>query len=88
MEKSEENVIEFLNRQDRACCTFNKTAWINRAKRLKDANTEAVDLVENADGSVFMAVPVSWIKIQPPRNVSDEQRAAMSERARRNFGKD
>lgn len=85
MEKSEENVIEFLNRQDRAACTLNKTAWVNRAKRLKDANAEDVDLTENADGSVFMTVPVSWVKISPPRsrNMTDEQRREASERLAR-----
>lgn len=32
-------------------------------------------------------VPKKWIKVKPPRKMTEEQRAAAAERARINFGK-
>ncbi|HOO13361.1 MAG TPA: hypothetical protein PK684_10450 [Bacillota bacterium] len=32
-------------------------------------------------------VPASWIKINAPKKMTDEQRAELAERARKNFGK-
>jgi hypothetical protein len=36
----------------------------------------------NQDGSILAAVPVKWIKISPPRAMSEEQRAAAAEHLR------
>jgi hypothetical protein len=32
-------------------------------------------------------VPASWIKINAPKKMTEEQRAELAERARKNFGK-
>ena len=37
----------------------------------------------NQDGSAFIKVPVNWVKISPPRKVSEEQREAAGERFRK-----
>lgn len=37
-------------------------------------------LAENEDGSLFAHVPVKYVKISPPRKISDEQKEAASER--------
>lgn len=37
----------------------------------------------NQDGSVFLKIPVCWVKVSPPRKVSEKQREAMGERARK-----
>lgn len=34
----------------------------------------------NTDGSLICHIPKSWVKIRPPRKVSEEQRLAASER--------
>ncbi len=39
-------------------------------------------LAENKDGSIFAHIPVSFVKISPPRKISDEQKEAASERFR------
>lgn len=39
-------------------------------------------LAENKDGSIFAHIPVSYVKISPPKQMSEEQRAAASERFR------
>ena len=37
----------------------------------------------NQDGSVFLKIPVCWVEVSPPRKVSEKQREAMGERARK-----
>ncbi len=37
-------------------------------------------LARNKDGSIFAHVPISWVKIGPPREVSEEQRRQAKER--------
>lgn len=40
-------------------------------------------LPEENDGNLLIEVPFKWIKVKPPRHVSDEQRAMASERMKR-----
>lgn len=37
--------------------------------------------IENDDGSLYAKVPAKWVKINPPKKVSEEQRQAMRERS-------
>lgn len=36
--------------------------------------------IKNVDGSIFGHIPISFIKINPPRKVSDEQKETARER--------
>lgn len=74
MERSNENVIEFLNSEENALLTLSKQKYINRVKRLKESHPNEVHVYENADGTIFARVPVRWIKINPTKAVSEEQR--------------
>lgn len=38
---------------------------------------------ENDDGSAYFHIPISYIKVSPPRRVSDKQREATGERSRK-----
>lgn len=40
-------------------------------------------IIENNDGSIFAHIPINYIKISPPRKVSDEQKEVASERFKR-----
>ncbi|WP_418428043.1 hypothetical protein [Blautia hydrogenotrophica] len=40
-------------------------------------------MAENKDGSAYFHVPISYIKVSPPRKVSEEQREAAGERFRK-----
>lgn len=68
-------------------------AWVStdecalRNKLLKYAEeypnkTEIIRYPQNNDGCLYMSVPVSWIKIKPPKMISDERKAALSEALR------
>lgn len=46
----------------------------------KERPDEVKLIVENDDGSAFFHIPVNYVKVSPPRKVSDEQKAAAGER--------
>ena len=72
------------------CYTDKETAWISTDERRwinKLMSLEGVTIdryPEDNDGCLCCRVPVSWIKIGPPRKVvmTDEQREAAAERMR------
>lgn len=74
MERSHENVIEFLDSENEAMLTLSKQRYISRVKKLKESHPNEVDITENVDGTIFAKVPVRWIKINPTKAVSEEQR--------------
>lgn len=80
LERSHENVIEFLDSENEAMLTLSKQKYITKVKRLKESHPDEVYVVENADGTIFAKVPVKWVKISPPRAISEEQRQASAER--------
>lgn len=41
-------------------------------------------IADNEDGSICAHVPVSWLRISPPRQYTEEQRQQMGERLRQN----
>lgn len=58
--------------------------YINKLKKLYENNKdEFTYFVENKDGSICAKIPLNWVKISPPRQMSDEQRQLASERFRR-----
>lgn len=80
MERSQENVIEWLTGDDRVGMTLSQTKWINRISKLKASHPEEVGLIVNEDGSAFASVPLPWIKVSAPRQLSQEQREKLAER--------
>lgn len=90
MEKSIENVIEFYRDDDMASVTFSKKSFINKVKKLREEYPDIIlQFFENNDGTVCASIPVSWIKISPPktRTLSEEERAMLSERMKQLISK-
>lgn len=57
------------------------TALKSKLIRLAEKNPDEVKVIaENEDGSLFAHIPVKYIKISPPRKMSEEQKEAASER--------
>lgn len=60
------------------------TALKSKLMRYARENPEEVKLMaENKDGSAFFHIPINYVKISPPRKVSEEQREAAGERFRK-----
>ena len=75
--ENQKNMIEFITGQRTATVTFTNRKHINRIKKLYEEQKDDFKyFVENDDGSVCAKIPLKWIRISPPRMVSDEQREA------------
>ena len=60
------------------------TALKSKLARLAEQKPEEVKKVhESEDGTVLYHVPIRYIKVSPPKRVSDEQREAAGERFRK-----
>lgn len=78
-----ENVIEFIKDEARATVTFSQGRYKNRVKQLAKSHPEECEIVaENQDGSICAHIPVKWIRINPSKELSDEERERLSNHAR------
>lgn len=77
-----EFAIEWVKGSDYAGVTVpSGTAFKSKLIKLSKNYPDEVKIIaENADGSIFAHVPVSYIKISHTRIVSDENKKAASER--------
>lgn len=77
-----EFVIEWIKGTEYAGITVpSGTALKSKLLKLADKNPKDVKIIaENRDGSLYAHIPINYIKISPPRQVSDEQKEAASER--------
>lgn len=76
-----ENCIEWLNNQKEITLSLCQEKWINKIKKLHKSNPDDVEIIaENVDGSICAKIPISFLKISPPRQVTEEQRQLASER--------
>lgn len=76
-----ENVIEWINGQNYVCCTFSQKKFINKIKRFAEKYPSEVKIVsENPEGSIYVRVPLSYLKIGRAREMSEEQKQAARER--------
>lgn len=79
-----ENSIEWQKDTTRATLTLSQRRTITRVKKLAEKHPEECEIVaENKDGSIVAHVPVSWIRINPGRELTDEQRREAVARLRR-----
>lgn len=77
--------IEWIKGRDYAGVTVpSGTALKSKLMRYAQERPEDVKLMaENKDGSAFFHIPINYVKLSPPRKVSDEQRKAAGERFRK-----
>ena len=54
-------------------------ATVKRLYKLAEEHDEVSIDLDNEFG-LGIVVPITWVKVRPPRKVSEEQRAAMAER--------
>lgn len=83
-----ENCIEFLNNQQVITVSFCAQKWINKIKKLHNEHPDDVKIIaENQDGSIYAKLPIKYLKISVPKQISEEQRQAASERLRQMWEK-
>lgn len=77
--------IEWIKGNDYAGVTVpSGTALKSKLMRYaKERPDEVKVMAVNEDGSAFFHILISYVKVSPPRKVSDEQKAAAGERFRK-----
>ena len=76
-----ENVIEFISGEKTATLTIHQGKYKTRIKKLAEEHPDEVKILsENSEGSILAKIPLSYIKISPPRKVSDKQKELASQR--------
>lgn len=88
MSEGAENVIEFLRGSQTALVMFSQGRYISHVKMLAERFPEDVQILklpEDNHGYLLARLPVRYIKLRPPVQMSQEQRDALAERARANF---
>lgn len=75
-----ENAIEWYTGSDFIAVTLTQQKFINKVKKLAESHEDVKILAENADGSVFAHLPLNFLKISAPRQLSEEQKAEAAER--------
>lgn len=80
-----EFVIEWIKGSEYAGITVpSGTVLKSKLLRLAKEKPEDVKIIAiNMDGSLYAHIPINYVKISPPRQVSDEQKEAASERFRK-----
>ena len=78
-----ETVVGYIDADDYASFTSAEKKWINKILKLKAEHPDKVDIKaypEDNQGYIYAHLPKKWLKISPPRQMSEEQRAVMAER--------
>lgn len=81
-----ENAIEFLDGQKTAAVTLHDRRLRNRILKLAEERPDEVAVIcrpEENNGFLFAHIPVKWLRIQPPKQMSEEQRERAKERLAR-----
>lgn len=73
----------------RAFFSSDERKWINRIQRLLEEHPDEMRLIaspEKNDGCIYVELPASWLKVQPPRRIemTEEQKEELRERFRKN----
>lgn len=83
MAEFSETVIDHLVGDDWCGVSTGEMRIRNRLEHLAEKYPDKVERIDkNADGTVYYHVPFTWIKINPPRVVSDRAKEAWTETLR------
>ena len=78
-----ETIVGYVDEDSYASFTSAEKKWINKILKLKAEHPEQVDIKaypEDNQGYIYAHLPKKWLKVSPPRQISEEQKAAAAER--------
>ena len=74
-----------IRNDTRATLSFSQGRYKSVIRKLAEKHPEDCRIIaDNKDGSICAHVPVSWLRISPPRQYTEEQRQQMGERLKQN----
>lgn len=81
MEMSIENNIEWYRGNDFVCASFSQKKYKTKIEKLAEKYPDLVLIqARNSDGTILVKFPLSWLRINPTKQLSEEQRKAIAER--------
>lgn len=84
-----ENAIEWIRDSDIATVTFSQGRFITKIRKLAEKYPDEVQIVHRNKGSIVAHIPVHYLQISNrKRDLSEEERKLLSERARNIFHTD
>ena len=81
-----ETIITFNEADDYAVVDTCNKAWINKLDKLVSCNPKIIGDRTDEFGKRYI-MPKSWIKVRAPREISEQERAVLKQRAIENLGK-
>lgn len=85
MAEISENNIEWYTGDDTVTLSFSQKKYASKVLRYANSRSDVQIVAQNEDGSICAHIPLSWIKISPPRKgreFSEEEKAEAAERLR------
>lgn len=81
-----ETIIIFNEADDMATVDTCNRGWINKLDKLVASNPKIVEGRTDEHSKRYL-LPKSWVKVRAPREISDEERSVLRQRAIENLGK-
>lgn len=79
-----EIAIEWIKGREKATISaYNNSRLKGKIMKYSESHPEEVDVYENIDGSIVAHVPIKWVKVSPPKQISEEQKIAAGERMKK-----
>lgn len=76
-----ENAIEWYTGEDIMTLSVTQIKFKNKIKKLAELYPNEVQIIaENEDGSIYCKLPLKYLKIQKPREYTEEEKKIMAER--------
>lgn len=85
MAELQENNVEWYTGDKVATLSFSQRRHVSKIMKYAESHPEVEIVAKNEDGSICAHIPVSWIKISPPRSgreFTEEEKIQAAERLR------
>ena len=75
-----ENNIEWVTGDSAIAVTLTSQRHITKIRKLAERKPDEVKIATNKDGSIYATLPLSYLKFNPPKDLTEEQRKEIAER--------
>ena len=77
-----ENNIEWITGDNMMSVTLTSQRHITKIRKLAERKPDDVKITTNKDGSIYATLPLSYLKFNPPMNLTEEQKEKLREKAK------
>lgn len=74
-----ENNIEWVTGDNTISVTLTSQRHITKIRKLAERKPNEVKVVTNKDGSIYATLPLSYLKFNPPKDLTEEQKEKLRE---------